>query len=147
MAARLAVLAEIGGPASSNGRAWGLRRSDLEALDRVREELNGTRSVLVTGEEEATATVAVGLAGVAAAAGVSTALVECDVERPRLADELGLEPSPGLHEYLRWEATPPDVVQPLVLAGSAAEGAPAPLSWSSEDEAADYLGRGQGSVR
>jgi Mrp family chromosome partitioning ATPase len=126
--ATLAVLAEIGGPASSNGRAWGLRRSDLEALDRVREELNGTRSVLVTGEEEATATVAVGLAGVAAAAGVATALIECDVERPRLADELGLEPTPGLHEYLRWEATPPDVVQPLVLAGSAAEGAPAPLA-------------------
>ena len=125
---KLAVLAEIGGPASSNGRAWGLRRGDLEALDRVREELNGTRSVLVTGEEEATATVAVGLAGVAAAAGVATALVECDVERPRLADELGLEPTPGLHEYLRWEATPPDVVQPLVLAGSAAEGAPAPLA-------------------
>jgi succinoglycan biosynthesis transport protein ExoP len=125
---RLAVLAEIGGPASSNGRAWGLRRGDLEALDRVREELNGTRLVLVTGEEEATATVAVGLAGVAAAAGVATALVECDVERPRLADELGLEPTPGLHEYLRWEATPPDVVQPLVLAGSAAEGAPAPLA-------------------
>ncbi|HEY0277724.1 MAG TPA: hypothetical protein VGC32_05605 [Solirubrobacterales bacterium] len=128
MAARLAVLAEIGGPASSNGRAWGLRRSDLEALDRVREGLNGVRAVLVTGEEEATATVAVGLAGVAAAAGVSTALVECDVERPRLADELGLEPAPGLHEYLRWEATPPDVVQPLVLAGSATEGAPAPLA-------------------
>jgi Mrp family chromosome partitioning ATPase len=125
---KLAVLAEIGGPASSNGRAWGLRRGDLEALDRVREELNGTRSVLVTGEEEATATVAVGLAGVAAAAGVATALVECDVEHPRLADELGLEPTPGLHEYLRWEATPPDVVQPLVLAGSAAEGAPAPLA-------------------
>jgi Mrp family chromosome partitioning ATPase len=128
MAARLAVLAEIGGPASSNGRAWGLRRGDLEALDRVREELNGTRSVLVTGEEEATATVAVGLAGVAAAAGVATALVECDVERPRLADELGLEAAPGLHEYLRWEATPPDVVQPLVLAGSAAGGASAPLA-------------------
>ncbi len=128
MSAKLPVLAEIGGPASSNGRAWGLRRRDLEALEGVRAELNGTRAVLVTGEEAATATVAVGLAGVAAAAGVATALVECDVERPRLADELGLEATPGLHEYLRWEATPPDVVQPLVLAGVAAEGAPAPLA-------------------
>ena len=126
--AKLAVLAEIGGPASSNGRAWGLRRADLEALEEVRGHLDGTGAVLVTGEEGATATVAVGLAGVAAAAGVATVLVECDVERPRLADELGLEPTPGLHEYLRWEATPPDVVQPLVLAGAAAEGAPGPLA-------------------
>jgi Mrp family chromosome partitioning ATPase len=125
--AKLAVLAEIGAPASSNGRAWGLRRRDLEALGEVRERLNGTRSVLVTGDEGATATVAVGLAGVAAAAGVKTALVECDVERPRLAADLGLAATPGLHEYLRWEATPPDVVQPLVLAGSAAAGATSSL--------------------
>jgi Mrp family chromosome partitioning ATPase len=128
VSSKLPVIAEVGAPASSNGRAWGLRRRDLEALEGVREELNGTRAVLVTGEEEATATVAVGLAGVAAAAGVATALIECDVERPRLADELGLAAAPGLHEYLRWEATPPDVVQPLVLAGAAAEGAPAPLA-------------------
>ena len=45
----------------------------------------------------------------AAAAGLATALVECDVERPRLAAELGLAPTPGLHEYLRWEATPAEI--------------------------------------
>jgi Mrp family chromosome partitioning ATPase len=116
----LAVLAEIGAPASSNGRAWGLRRNDLEQLVAAREKLDGKRVVLVTGEEAATATVAVALAGVAAAAGISTALVECDIERPRIATALGLAPTPGLHEYLRWEATPPDVVQPLALAGAAA---------------------------
>ena len=33
MASSLVVLAEIGAPTSSNGRAWGLRRSDLEALE------------------------------------------------------------------------------------------------------------------
>jgi Mrp family chromosome partitioning ATPase len=118
----LDVLAEIGAPASSNGRAWGLRRNDLEQLDAARERLEGKRVVLVTGEEAATATVAVALAGVFAAAGTSTALVECDVERPRIAAALGLSPTPGLHEYLRWEATPPDVVQPLALAGAAAGG-------------------------
>jgi polysaccharide biosynthesis transport protein len=128
VAARLAVLAEIGAPASSNGSVWGLRGRDLAALDGVRERLNGTRTVLVTGEEEATATLAVGLAGAAAAAGVTTALVECDIGRPRLAEELGLAATPGLHEYLRWEATPPDVVQSVALAGTAAEGAPAPLA-------------------
>jgi Mrp family chromosome partitioning ATPase len=128
VSAKLPLLAEIGAPASSNGSTWGLRARDLEALGKVRERLDGTRAVLVTGDDEATATVAVGLAGVAAAAGVATVLVECDVEDPRLADELGLEPEPGLHEYLRWEATPPDVVQALILAGAAAEGAAAPLA-------------------
>jgi Mrp family chromosome partitioning ATPase len=117
---RLAVLAEIGAPSSSNGRAWGLRRHDLEALGEVRGKLGERRVVLVTGAEAAAPTVAVALAGVAAAAGVSTALVECDIERPRLAADLGLAANPGLHEYLRWEATPADVLQPLSLAGAAA---------------------------
>ena len=35
MSAKLPVLAEIGAPASSNGRAWGLRRGDLEAPARA----------------------------------------------------------------------------------------------------------------
>lgn len=119
MSSKLAVLAEIGAPASSNGRAWGLRRNDLEALRKVLAALGGRRVVLVTGEEAPAATLAVALAGVAAAAGSATALIECDLERPRLATDLGLSPAPGLHEYLRWEVTPADIVQPLVLAGSA----------------------------
>jgi Mrp family chromosome partitioning ATPase len=118
--AKLAVLAEIGAPASSNGRAWGLRRQDLEALRAVREGLGARRVVLVTGAEAVVSTVAVALAGVAAAEGVATAVIECDVEHPRLASDLGLAATPGLHEYLRWEATPGDIVQPLALAGSAA---------------------------
>lgn len=125
---KLPVLAEIGTPTSSNGRAWGLRRHDLEALGGVRERLDGRRVVLVTGVEEAAPTAAVALAGVAAAAGVATAVVECDIERPRLADDLGLSPEPGLHEYLRWEAKPGDIVQPLALAGSAASTEAAPLA-------------------
>jgi polysaccharide biosynthesis transport protein len=116
---RWSVLAEIGAPASSNGRAWGLRRNDLKQLEGVREKVGGRRVVLVTGEEAPAATLAVALAGVAAAAGTTTALIECDVERPRLAADLGLSPTPGLHEYLRWEAAPADIVQPLVPAGSA----------------------------
>ena len=120
---RLAVLAEIGPPSSSNGRTWGLRRNDLEALGGVRERLAARKVVLITGAEEAAPTAAVALAGVTAAAGVATAVIECDIERPRLADELGLAPTPGLHEYLRWEAEPADIVQPLALAGSAASAA------------------------
>ncbi|HXF32218.1 MAG TPA: hypothetical protein VN522_11920 [Solirubrobacterales bacterium] len=117
---RLAILAEIGAPSSSNGRTWGLRRHDLEALRGVRERLDGSRVVLVTGAEGAAPTAAVGLAGVAAAEGLATVVVECDIERPRLAEDLGLAAEPGLHEYLRWEATPAAIVQPLALAGSAA---------------------------
>ncbi|MBS1679326.1 MAG: hypothetical protein JST08_18275 [Actinobacteria bacterium] len=117
--AKLPVLAEIGAPSSSNGRAWGLRRADLEALRGVLGKVGDRRVVLVTGEERPTATLAVALAGVGAAVGTATALVECDVERPRIAADLGLAPTPGLHEYLRWEVTPPDIVQPLTLAGSA----------------------------
>jgi Mrp family chromosome partitioning ATPase len=119
MGSRLDLLAEIGAPASSDGRAWGLRRTDLEALQGVLGMVGGRRIVLVTGEEDPASTLAVALAGVAAAAGTATMLVECDVERPRIAADLGLAPTPGLHEYLRWEATPADIVQPLVLLGPA----------------------------
>jgi Mrp family chromosome partitioning ATPase len=123
----LSVLAEIGAPASSNGRAWGLRRNDLEALRGVLGEVGGRRVVLVTGQEEPASTLAVALAGVAAAAGTATALVECDVEHPRIAADLGLSPTPGLHEYLRWEVTPGEIVQPLILAGSATSPEAGPL--------------------
>lgn len=126
--AKLPVLAEIGAPTSSNGRAWGLRRKDLEALRGVLGEVAGRPVVLVVGDEEPAATLAVALAGVGAAAGTPTALVECDIERPRIAAGLGLSPTPGLHEYLRWEATPTDVVQPLTLAGSASSPAAGPLA-------------------
>ena len=125
---KLSVLAEIGAPASSNGRSWGLRRGDLEALRSVLGKVDGRRVVLVTGEEVPTATLAVALAGVGAAAGTPTALVECDVERPRIAADLGLSPAPGLHEYLRWEVTPADIVQPLTLAGSASGAGAGPLA-------------------
>ncbi len=128
MSPKLPVLAEIGTPASSNGRAWGLRRKDLEALRGVLGRVGGRRAVLVTGEEAPAATVAVALAGVGAAAGKPTALVECDVERPRIAADLGLSPTPGLHEYLRWEVAPADILQPLTLAGSASSAGAGPLA-------------------
>jgi Mrp family chromosome partitioning ATPase len=128
MGAKLSVLAELGAPASSNGRAWGLRRKDLEALRDVLGAVGDCRVVLVTGDEAPAPTLAVALAGAAAAAGTATALIECDVERPRIATDLGLSPAPGLHEYLRWEVTPRDIVQPLTLAGSASSPGAGPLA-------------------
>jgi receptor protein-tyrosine kinase len=81
--------------------------------------------VLVRGSVGRTAALA--LAGAASAAGRRTALLECDLSRPRLAAQVGLAPVPGLHEYLRWEASAAQLLQPLVLAGPAAKGAAGPL--------------------
>jgi succinoglycan biosynthesis transport protein ExoP len=121
---KLPVLAEISGPAAGEARAWSLRRADHEALAKPRGLLDGRRVVLVSGDERLAGAVAL---AAASAAGRRTALVECDMERPRLALELGLASAPGLHEYLRWEATAAEILQPLVLAGPAARGASGPL--------------------
>jgi polysaccharide biosynthesis transport protein len=124
---RLPVLAEISGPPAGADRAWSLRRQDLESLGAVREKVDGRRAVLVTGAGQSIGVLAVALAALAAAGGRRTALLECDLARPRLAAELGLAQSPGLHEYLRWEATPPQILQPVVLAGPASTAAGEPL--------------------
>jgi len=123
---RLPVLAEISGPAEA-ARAWSLRRADYDALEAVLPQLAERRVVLVSGEAEAAPVAAIALAAAAAASGRATILVECDLARPRLAAQIGLAASPGLHEYLRWEAEPADVLQPVVLGGSAAGGADRPL--------------------
>jgi Mrp family chromosome partitioning ATPase len=122
----LPVLAEVSGLTREDGRNWGLRRRDLESLAGLGgAALRDQRTVLVTGAGSDGPALALALAGTAAASGRRTALVECDLERPRLAAEVGLAAEPGLHEYLRWEATPGQLLQPLTLAGSAAgEGAP-----------------------
>ncbi len=122
---KLPVLAEIAGPAPGEARAWSLRRADLEALTKLQGGLDEHRVVLVPGGEGQAAAPA--LAGAASAAGRRAVLLECDLARPRLAAELGLAPAPGLHEYLRWEASAAEILQPLVLAGPAAKGAPHPL--------------------
>lgn len=124
---KLPVLAQISGAGRGDARAWALRRTDFEALAVVQAKLDGRRVVLVTGGEGLAGPGALALASAASASGRRTALVECDLAAPRLAAELGLAPAPGLHEYLRWEARPPQILQPLVLAGPAARGAAEPL--------------------
>jgi len=122
---KLPVLAAVAGPADGDTRAWSLQRADLEALTKLQQGLDDHRAVLVVGAEALAGAIA--LAGAAAAAGRRTALLECDLARPRAAAELGLRPEPGLHEYLRWEATAAEILQPLALAGPAAKGADNPL--------------------
>jgi hypothetical protein len=122
---KLPVLAEISGSAPGDSRVWSLLRTDLEALADLPAVLEGQRAVLVSGSEDLAGAVAV--AAAASACGRRTALLECDLARPRLAADLGLAPGPGLHEYLRWEAEAGQVLQPLALAGPAAAGASEPL--------------------
>jgi Mrp family chromosome partitioning ATPase len=124
---RLSVLARISGP-PEEARAWSLRRSDFEALKKALAQVSERRVVLVSGEREAAPMAAIALAAAASAGGRRTILVECDLAQPRLAAQLGLAPAPGLHEYLRWEAEPADVLQPVALGGPAANGSAEPLS-------------------
>lgn len=114
---RLPLLAEISAPA--HGGTWSLRRRDFYGLREALPRLTGQRVLLVAGEGEAPAMTAVAVAAAASAAGRSTILVDCDLSRPRLAGNVGLVATPGLHEYLRWEAEPRDVLQPVALAGPA----------------------------
>jgi Mrp family chromosome partitioning ATPase len=115
---RLSLLAEISGPAE--GRSWALRRQDFAGLREALPSPSGQRVLAVVGEGEAPAVAAISLAAAAAATGRGTILVECDLASPRLAGHVGLAAEPGLHEYLRWEAEPRDVLQPVSLAGSGA---------------------------
>jgi succinoglycan biosynthesis transport protein ExoP len=124
---RLPVLAQISGP-PEGARAWALRRRDFEALEKALPLVAEQRVVLVSGEREATSVAAIALAAAAAASGRRAILVECDLAQPRLAAHVGLAAAPGLHEYLRWEAEPADVLQPVALGGPAASGSADPLA-------------------
>lgn len=123
---KLPVLAEIAGPPAGT-RVWSLRREDFVALEKALPLLEGQRVVLVSGEGEAAPVAAIALATAAGSFGLRTILVECDLAHPCLAAQIGLAAAPGLHEYLRWEAEPQDVIQPVVLGGPAASGASEPL--------------------
>jgi Mrp family chromosome partitioning ATPase len=124
--AKLPLLAEISGSPDGTS-AWSLRRADMSRLEAALLRLASHQVVLVAGEGEAPVPCAVAVAAAAAASGRRTLLLECDVVRPRLAALLGLAPVPGLHEYLRWESQPPELLQPVALGGPAAVAAAEPL--------------------
>jgi Mrp family chromosome partitioning ATPase len=124
---RLPLLAEVSGP-PEGARAWSLRRADFEALEKALPQLQGQRVVSITGQREAAPVAAIALAAAASAKGRRTILVECDLAQPQLAAYVGLAAAPGLHEYLRWEAEPADVLQPVAVGGPAANGSADPLA-------------------
>ncbi len=119
------VLAEIPPPPSPGLRAGTLRRRDQEAFGGLLERLAGATTVLALGS--AKRPVALGLAAAAAAQGRRTALVECDLAEPALAESLGLAAVPGLHEHLRGEAGAADLLKPAVLSGPGSGSANGPL--------------------
>jgi Mrp family chromosome partitioning ATPase len=125
------VLAEVSGDRPD--RPGTLRRRDLEAYGGLLEQLRGSaaRTVLMTGSREgrreAAVGLAVGLATASVAAGTRTALLECDLVEPGLADALGLARAPGLHEHLRGGAAAESILVPVVLAGPGSAEATDPL--------------------
>jgi Mrp family chromosome partitioning ATPase len=121
------VLAKIPARPSPDSRAGTLRRSDLAAYGELLRRLSGSRSVLVAGEADACRAGAVGLAAAAAAAGTRTALLECELADPGLAEALGLATAPGLHEHLRDAAGSEQILKPVALAGPGSADAVEPL--------------------
>jgi Mrp family chromosome partitioning ATPase len=121
------VLGEIPAPDARELRTGSLRRRDLEAYRGLLGKLDGARSVLTIGSGPGRRRTATGLAAAAAAGGTRTALLECDLSDPCLADELGLANAPGLHEYLSGAAAVDSVLQPMVPAGPGSAAARDPL--------------------
>jgi capsular exopolysaccharide synthesis family protein len=83
------------------------------------------RRILVTSAlpEEGKSTVASSLAVAAGLAGQRVLLIEADLRRPKLAEWLDLDPSPGLVDYLAGNASPPEVIRGRALAPAAGNGA------------------------
>ncbi len=119
------LLAEIPMRQDAPSRPAALGRAELQAFSGLARELSGSGSVLATGP--ARSAVALGLAAAAVAQGRRVALLECDLATPALAPALGLDATPGLHEYLLGETEAAQLLQPLTLAGPASGGASEPL--------------------
>lgn len=120
------VLAEIPSVKPTSGRPGALGRAQLEAFGGLAARVAGGGSVFLTGPAKSVA--ALGLAAAATSEGRRVALLECDLALPSLAEALALQPTPGLHEYLREEADATQILQALVLAGPAAGRAAEPLT-------------------
>jgi polysaccharide biosynthesis transport protein len=121
------VIAELPAPAQGKAASAALNAAALEMLTGLLGELGDARAVLSTGGEGKSA-LALGLATAAVAAGRHAVLVECDLAAPSLARRVGLEPAPGLHEYLGLKAEAWQILQPLVLAGPGSAAARTPLA-------------------
>ncbi len=106
--------------------------ADVEAFRVLRRNLetlridSPPRSILVTSAtaEEGKSTVAGSLAFAMATAGKRTLLVDCDLRQPALASRLGVEPAPGMSEFLSGAASPQEIIKPISFSGA---------SWNNGD--------------
>lgn len=91
--------------------AFRILRRNIQLVDPARPP----KVVLVTSAvaKEGKTTVAASLATAIASAGHRTLLIEGDLRRPALASRLGVDPAPGLTDYLAGTARPQDVLRTI----------------------------------
>jgi Mrp family chromosome partitioning ATPase len=123
---KVPVLAEIPMSSGASQRSGALGRGELGAYSALANALLDSPIALLSGPLKTD--VAIGLAATATADGRRVALLECELASPAVAGTLGLAAEPGFAEYLREEAAPARILQPLVLAGPASGRAAEPLT-------------------
>jgi capsular exopolysaccharide synthesis family protein len=132
----------LGHPGLARNGKSSMSDADFEAFRVLRMNLaylakgDAVRSVLVTSglPEEGKSTVSAALASAAVLAGQRSLLVECDLRRPCFAQRFGIQPQPGLTDYLLGNAEPQDILQTVELVEPArvnGSGAPIPSSDSA----------------
>ena len=109
--------AEFAGAESGIVEIEGGRLDDLRAvvvgLDLDAEDALASIAVAAIGEDDAGPAIPTGIALAAADAGHRVLLVETDLAAPVLAAELGIDPAPGLYDYLDGSAAPRAVLRTL----------------------------------
>jgi receptor protein-tyrosine kinase/non-specific protein-tyrosine kinase len=133
---------------SANGR-FQVSEDDLEGFRILRANVDfltkdrDLSSLVVTSAlpEEGKTTVASWYAYASAIAGRSTLLLECDFRRPTMAKRLGLDPAPGLSDFLLGNAKPKEVLRTVAVEGPhAVETLPVIPAGAGAFEAAEMLG-------